>query len=63
MHFVEKKKSTLKKTQATKGNTLVPTYQKMEVFILLFFQEQYKVLISKPVADKKRQEKEKKWTI
>lgn len=59
MHFVEKKKY-FKKTEAKqKGNTLVPTYPNGG-FYSFIFQEQYKVLISKPVADKKKEEDKKK---
>lgn len=59
MHFVEKKKYFFKENEAKQRVTPLCQPTQMEAFHILFLssQEQYKVLISKPVADKKRGKK------
>lgn len=61
-----RKESTFKKKQQKKrkqSRTGIPYCQptQMEVFFILFkfFEEQYKVLLSKPVADKKKKKRRK----
>lgn len=59
MHL-EKKKRKGKSTSRKKNKNYrrgTPSCQptQMQVFFIVFFQEQYKVLISKPVADKKEE--------